>query len=282
MSEDQPSAGNRPLIGLTCGQEISFDIVSVAEGRVQDGGHQNRLGAGYSGAIEEAGGLPVILPIPYQVRSGPRTAASHAADLAAAALLESVDGLVLTGGPDLDPELFDEDPHPVLGKVDLARDCFELALARLALTRGIPTLGICRGEQVLAVAAGGDLYQDLGRQKPDCLKHRQDAARDAATHYVEIRDDTLLSELIGRPRLKVNSFHHQAVRRLPAGWLVSAIAPDGVIEAIEPKRSEGESGADGWVLGLQWHPENMWVVEPLFLRLFRGLIDAARRRRAGR
>lgn len=276
MDELLPPRNRRPLIGLTCGQEVSYNVIALVEGRVYDSGRQNQLGTGYTGAVEEAGGLPVAVVIPHRVAFGPRDGSAQAAEQAAAAVLESIDGLILTGGPDLDPEVFGEEPIPGLGKIDLPRDRFELALARQALDRGVPVLGICRGEQVLAVAAGGDLYQDLAAQKPDRLKHRQEAARDVATHHVDLGVGTLARELLGVPRIKVNSFHHQAVRRVPQGWLASALAPDGVIEAVEP---DPGAGRPGWALGVQWHPENMWLSEPTFLRLFRGLVEAAGRRR---
>jgi len=275
---------NPPVIVLTAAYE--------AERRV------SALGLDYSGAVEEVGGLAWIAPVPLRLREGARREADRLAAAAASGILDRGDGLLLTGGPDLDPETFGEDPIPGLGMVDDPRDRFELALARDALSRGLPVLGICRGAQVLAVAAGGTLYQDLASQRPGCLKHHQRAARSTATHYVSIDPDSLLFRLLEVTRLKVNSFHHQAVSGLPPGFAASALAPDGVIEALEPSPAGGPAGPDrlrgpagsgpgrgglqGWALGVQWHPENMWATEPVFLRLFTGLVEAARSERAGR
>ncbi|MCL6581239.1 MAG: gamma-glutamyl-gamma-aminobutyrate hydrolase family protein, partial [Firmicutes bacterium] len=236
----------------------------------------SRLGVDYTGGVEEAGGLPVIVAIPGRVREAPdREAAAHA-ERWAREVLAAVDGLLVTGGGDLDPAHFGEGPHANLGELEPARDHFELALVREALASGAPVFGICRGLQVLAVAAGGDLYQDLPSQVPGVLKHRQSAPRTARTHLVEVREGTLLARLLGGPGpLSVNSFHHQAVRRVPDGFRVSATAPDGVVEALE-------STGPGLAFGVQWHPENLWARDPVFLGLFRGLVDEASARRERR
>ncbi len=251
--------GNRPRIGVT-------------SGFVQDP-YATRLGLDYTGGLEEAGGLPLILPVPHRLREGAAGAGGAFAGELAAQALAAVDGLLLSGGKDLDPETFGEAPLRGLGEVEPERDLWELALARNALARGLPVFGICRGVQVLAVAAGGDLYQDLPSQKPDSLKHRQEAPRSAATHYVEVAPGTLLAGLLGSGPVKVNSLHHQAVRRVPAGFRVCAVAPDGVIEAIE---TDGAGRGRPFALGVQWHPEDLWKRQPVFLRLFAGLVDAAR------
>lgn len=267
----------RPRIGITCGLVIEGELRFA------------RLGLDYSGGVEEAGGLPLVLPIPYRIRHGlAREAEAVAASLAADSL-ETIDGLLVPGGFDLDPEFFGEGPIPALGKLEPPRDRFELALVRVALAKGLPVFGICRGIQILAVAAGGALYQDLPSQKPGCLKHLQEAPRDARTHLVEVERDTLLAERLGSGPLKVNSFHHQAISRMPQGYRVSAVAPDGIIEAIElagmgqrPGASAGPAGrGTGFAFGVQWHPENLWATEPVFLKLFAGLVEAAARYREG-
>ncbi len=262
--------GPRPVIGVTCG---------YAEDR-----RTTQLALDYSGGVEEAGGLAVAVPVPYRVREGLQREAAARAEAAAAEVLAVVDGLLLSGGPDLDPETFGEAPTRGLGRVDWPRDIFELALARGALAAGTPLLGICRGAQVLAVAAGGTICQDLASQNPGCLKHRQEAPRPTATHFVGVEPGTLLGRLLGVDRVKVNSFHHQAVARVPDGFQVSAVAPDGVVEGLEPAgaASGGPASGGGFCLGVQWHPECMWRTEPLFLRLFEGLVDAARTYREAR
>jgi len=263
---------------------------------------QVRLGADYTAGVEEAGGLPLVLPVPYALLGGPASDGPGAARRIAAGVLDAVDGLILTGGGDLDPAYFGEGPVPGLGAIEPARDQFEIALAGLALERGLPILGICRGVQVLAVAAGGDLYQDLPSQRPGSLKHRQEAPRHALTHSVEVEDGTVLARLLRPGTFAVNTFHHQAVRRVPDGFRVSAVAPDGVIEAIEATGAGGGTmggtmggamgaasgstsggamgGTAGWpVLGVQWHPENLWSRDRMFLNLFTGLVGAAARYR---
>jgi putative glutamine amidotransferase len=265
----------RPCIGITCGSIIEEER------------RFTRLGLDYSGSVEEAGGVPLVLPIPYRIGHGPaREAEAIAASLAADSLV-TIDGLLVSGGGDLDPDLFGEGPIPALRKIEPPRDHFELALVRAALARGLPVFGICRGLQVLAVVAGGALYQDLPSQRPGCLKHVQEAPRDARTHWVEVEPDTLLAERLGAGPLKVNSFHHQAISRMPQGYRVSAVSPDGVIEAIElagmgqaPGASADPTGREsGYAFGVQWHPEDLWATEPVFLKLFVGLVEAAARYR---
>jgi putative glutamine amidotransferase len=271
----------RPRIIVTCDYSGGVST-SPPGGNVPT----SQLGLDYSGGVEEAGGLPLVLPVPYRLRRGPWSEARAFADRFAVEVLDAADGLLLSGGPDLDPEFLGEEPLPRLGRVDGPRDILEMALAREALSRGLPTLGICRGLQVLIAAAGGGLYQDLAAQRPGGLKHRQDAERDVATHFVTVEEDSLIAALLRPGRLKVNSFHHQAVSRVPEGFRVSAAASDGVIEAVEQVGFSGAVPPDGaagpWFVGVQWHPENLWPREPLFLNLFTGLIEAARRYRRGR
>ncbi|MGO0123500.1 gamma-glutamyl-gamma-aminobutyrate hydrolase family protein [Desulfothermobacter acidiphilus] len=218
-------------------------------------GRRYQLGRLYVEAVHRAGGLPVLLP-PL-----PPTEAIAA--------LRLVRGLLLSGGGDLDPHYFGEEPLPYTRRIDPSRDAFELALAGLALKRSIPLLGICRGMQVLNVAAGGTLYQDLtlGSSRP--LKHYQEAPDWYASHWVEIRPDSRLSHILGGvTRIRTNSFHHQAVCRLAPGLRAVAWTSDGVVEAVE---AEGKTLA----LGVQFHPEAMVHQDPLFLRLFLALVQAA-------
>lgn len=257
-----PGPSGRPLIAVTCG--LTEDL------------RWSRLGVDYTGGVEEAGGLPVIVAIPGGVREAPDHEMAANAARWAREVLAATDGLLLTGGGDLDPAHFGEGPHANLGELEPARDHFELALVRGALASGTPVFGICRGLQVLAVAAGGDLYQDLPSQVPGVLKHRQSAPRTARTHPVKVREGTLLARLLGGPGLlSVNSFHHQAVRRVPEGFRVSATAPDGVVEALE-------GTGPGLAFGVQWHPENLWARDRVFLSLFRALVDEASARRQAR
>ena len=196
------------------------------------------------------------------------------------AVLDTCDGVLLTGGADVDPALYaDPARHPTT-VIDRARDDYELALTRAALDRGLPILAICRGVQVLNVAAGGTLVQDLPSEQPAALPHRAGGAPDSVAHEVDVSPGTRLERLLGgqldaNHRVGVNSRHHQSVRTVAPGFRVSATAPDGVIEAIEQPDAP-------FCLGVQWHPENFWRTGT-FATLFDGFVDAARlakRRRA--
>lgn len=209
--------------------------------------------------VSEAGGIPVMLPpigaLPEEI-------------------LDRMDGLVLTGGEDVDPARYGMEPSPFLGKVDARRDALELALAKEAAQRGMPILAICRGLQVLNVALGGSLVQDLPSERPSALRHRQEEASTEGTHEVRVSAGTLLAELAGSERLLVNSFHHQAVESTAPGLVESAQAADGVIEALE--------GRAGFMVGVQWHPECLH--SSFSPRLFGAFVEASRayadRRRA--
>ncbi|QZT33498.1 gamma-glutamyl-gamma-aminobutyrate hydrolase family protein [Caldalkalibacillus thermarum TA2.A1] len=208
-------------------------------------------------AVVQAGGLPFLLPNLWDASCIPEMA-------------RELDGLLLTGGGDIDPTLFGEEPHPKLGTITPRRDFFEYHLIRLFLEQNKPVLAICRGCQILNVAAGGDMYQDIGAQhKQKILQHTQLAPRAHASHYVQIEQNSLLFSIIGKERIKVNSFHHQAIRRPAPGFEVSGWASDGVIEAFESK-------CHRFILGIQWHPECMAVqgVQDA-LKLFRAFVHAA-------
>jgi putative glutamine amidotransferase len=187
------------------------------------------------------------------------------------AALDGLDGVLLTGGADVDPSHYGATTmHPTVD-VDPVRDAYELPLARAALSRQLPLLAICRGVQVLNVAAGGTLVQDLPSSHASSIDHAINEPRDAASHDVTIADGTRLAQSLGGElhdgRVAVNSRHHQAIDQLAGGFVVSAVAPDGVIEAIE--RPDG-----AFCLGVQWHPENFHA-SGKFSGIFRALIHAA-------
>lgn len=241
------ASGGRPRVGVTCSYDEKMQLYTLPRP--------------YADAVARAGGTPLILP--YLVEEPPENLAGLAEDL---------DGLLLIGGPDLDPVHYGEDPHPRLGEVTPERDRFELEVCRLALAAGLPVLAVCRGVQVLAVAAGGSLIQDIPAQVPGCLKHYQDAPRWYGTHRVSVTPGSRLAGLLAVTDLRVNSFHHQAVRQAPPGFQVVATAPDGIVEGLERP-------GPGFCVGVQWHPEWMWQRDPVFLGLFRGLVQAAGERR---
>lgn len=195
------------------------------------------LAKGYYQSIVQAGGTPVIIP-PF------------ADAQLIASLLERVDGILLSGGADIDPDFLGQEKHPTVS-VNPERDLPEMLLIRLACDRQIPILGICRGIQMLAAALGGKLYQDIVSQHDKALVgHDQSLPRYETSHTVNIEPDSLLARLYGKRQMQVNSFHHQAVMEAPAGFRVTATAPDGIIEAMESTTFRS-------IIGVQWHPECM-------------------------
>ncbi|EIM07508.1 hypothetical protein A1A1_04842 [Planococcus antarcticus DSM 14505] len=209
-------------------------------------------------AILMAGGLPIMLP--------------HLTDEADIdEIAEHIDGLFLAGGYDIDPTLFGEEPQPQLGVIIPARDAFELALAKKVLALKKPILGVCRGAQILNIAVGGDMYQDITTQvKGDLLQHQQRAPKFHGSHFLDVTEGSLLHRLTRQRRLKVNSRHHQANRHVPAPFIVSGVSSDGIVEAIESTQHQ-------FALGVQWHPENMARAEDsASIGIFSGFIAACR------
>jgi putative glutamine amidotransferase len=234
----------RPAVGITIGYD-------------EERPDRHLLREDYVKALVSAEGLPFVLA-PVFGRDVP-------------ALLDRLDGLILTGGSDVDPALYGAAPHPNLGSVIRPRDEFELALCREALARDLPILAICRGHQVLNVATGGTLVQDLPSEPSGGrVDHDPDVERATRVHDVRILEESRLHRLLAKESVGVNSFHHQAVRNLGAGLVATAWAPDGVVEGIEdPSRR--------FVLGVQWHPESFWREKEGFGALFRGLVAEAAR-----
>lgn len=208
----------------------------------------------YFRAVRNAGGIPVLLPF--------ITSKEEAAEV-----LDRLDGLLLSGGNDVDPQLYGEMPHPQMGAICPERDIAEPFYAQVALERNLPLLGICRGHQVLAVAFGGTLWQDIPAQVPAAMKHAQQAPRWYPSHPVTIRSESHLARLLGT-EVRVNTYHHQAVKEAPADWVVSATAPDGIIEAMEHPGSR-------FAISVQWHPESFTARDYNFDRLFQAFIEAS-------
>ena len=209
----------------------------------------------YIDAIHAAGGLPFLLPAVGDEET-------------AARFLARIDGILMPGGPDVDPVHFGEEPMLNYTLIDPYRDSFELSLARLAIKNDVPILGICRGVQMMNIAAGGDIYQDLKAQQDKVLIHDQRAPRWYPTHTVEVQPETMLSQILGELHVRVNSYHHQAVRKVAPAFRVNATASDGVIEGIESRSVR-------FALGVQWHPEHMWKAYPLFKGLFTAFVNEA-------
>ena len=212
-------------------------------------------------AVTAAGGVPWMIPL---LDDDPATLRE---------IYDRLDGLVLPGGVDLDPATYGEPAHPRCGRIDPARDRVELALTRWAIEDGKPLLGLCRGIQVINVALGGTLWQDIETQVPAALKHdyfpSAGYGRDHLAHAVELAAHSRLRRLLERDTLQVNSMHHQAIRELSPGLVATGMAPDGVVEAIEGR------AADRFLIGVQWHPEVFEERDESTRRLFRALMTAA-------
>jgi putative glutamine amidotransferase len=213
----------------------------------------------YVASVEQSGALVRVL----EVSESPR------------ALLSQLDGLLLTGGGDVDPVLYGEERHPAVYDAEPGRDEFEIDLARRAMDADLPLLAICRGAQVLNVAAGGSLVQDIPSALPTALSHSVNVPKDAPAHDVQVAAGSVLAGALGPSvtgdgSCRVNSRHHQSVGRLGDRLVVTASAPDGVIEGIE---SPGAT----FCVGVQWHPENFWRTGE-FRPLFEAFVGAARER----
>ncbi|MFI5257950.1 MAG: gamma-glutamyl-gamma-aminobutyrate hydrolase family protein [Gemmatimonadales bacterium] len=236
---------SQPSIALTATTEPIRGVV------------RTRLNAAYTAAARSAGLRPYILPV--------------LADRDAEEMLDGMAGLILTGGEDVDPKHFGEAAHPALGDVHPRRDEFELALVRAARARRIPTFAICRGVQVANVALGGTLVQDLPSEWPSALAHESGQGRADRTHVVRLAAGSRLARACGAVDITVNSMHHQAMARVADGLLAVAHAPDAVVEGVE------WTGDDWWMLGVQWHPEELVdTAEPWDRALFAAFAAAAR------
>ncbi len=236
-----------PLIGITCGRDSRADGVT-----------RHCQNDAYVNTVVQAGGAPVLIPL---VDAWP----------AVSALFQRLDGLLLSGGGDVEPALYGQQPHPQLGPVDPLRDSVEIALARSARIGSLPILAICRGIQVLNVALGGTLYQDIASEVAGALAHpyQPGNSRDHLAHTVQVSPNTRLAAILpGEAPLSVNSMHHQAVRDVAGSCVVSAVAPDGIIEAIEVPDHP-------FCIGAQWHPEEMVGRYPAMRGLFAALVGAA-------
>jgi putative glutamine amidotransferase len=210
-------------------------VVAVSATRRTDAGRERvALNTAYVHALTRAGLIPVIV-------------APMLAPEAACAALDRVQGLVLTGGEDVEPARYHAQPHAKLGETDAARDAVELALIAGAQRRRLPILAICRGIQIVNVALGGTLYQDLASERPGAIDHADTGAR----HGLSVQAGSLLHRTIGTARTTVNSRHHQAIRDLAPGLRATAWAEDGLIEGAESEQPDGP-----WMLAVQWHPED--------------------------
>ena len=234
-----------PLIGLTSYRHLNPNGVPL-----------NSITEAYVRAVSNAGAIPVMIPLGL---------AEESLD----ALLERLDGILFTGGGDVHPERYGSESHPLVDDVDPDRDRMEVHLLNRTLEQGIPFLGICRGLQVINVALGGTLFEDILDQRPNSLKHQYypNWSRNYLAHNVQVKQGSRLWQVLGSPTVQVNSLHHQGIRDLAAPLQATAFAPDGVIEAFE--LAEHPFG-----MAVQWHPE--WLQEhPPMQSIFRAFVRAA-------
>lgn len=220
------------------------------------------LASRYCDAIQNAGGLPIIIP-----HSPSRTQIRH--------LLWRVDGLLISGGGfDIDPRHYGEKPIASLGKIKAQRTFTEMESIALGLQRDLPMLGICGGAQAINVVLGGSLYQDIATQLPNAAEHQQGARNHSDGHIIELLCGTLLHKIFNRQTMKVNTTHHQAIRDPGKGLVINATAPDGLIEGIE-------STKHSFVLGVQWHPEVLAQRSPAHRKIFSSFISICKRLHRG-
>ena len=238
-----------PVIGLTVGESLLNRADEDAPQRTHAALRQD-----YLGAIEQAGGTPLLFPVET--------------DAQAASIIRRLDGLMLSGGSDVAPVHYGESPLNDAVRPQPMRDDAKMALLPAAHAVDLPVLAICRGMQVLNVTRGGTLYQDLPVQRPEGLPHQQEGEPDATGHDVLVEPGSRLHAIVRTDVLRTNSFHHQAVRETGRNLCVSARGEDGLIEALEDP-------ARRFLLGVQWHPEEL-LSEPRHLALFQALVEAAR------
>jgi putative glutamine amidotransferase len=246
-----------PLIGVTTSElHLPEQVKRLA--KAEPPMRELALGLAYPAAIAGAGGLPVVLP-PIEVD--------------VEAVVERLDGLLMSGGPDVHPSAYGAAPHPALGPTDAELDRVELAIARRADDLGLPVLALCRGAQVVNVARGGTLVQDIPDLVGGDVVHRQARPGLEPSHAVRISGSSRLHGVMELAEAPVNSFHHQAIAALGRGLTAVAWAPDGVIEAIEATDRD-------FLVGVQWHAESL-TERPEQARLFSAFIAAASRHAAG-
>lgn len=237
--------GNKPIIGLTGSYTLQNDAPT------------HTLGQSYFDAVRNFGGIPLLIPV-------------LAEEQELSWLVSQCDGLILTGGVDIDPVHFGEQLLNETVVVSPERDAAEQKVLDLAVRRDIPMLGICRGIQMLNVYFGGSLYQDIPGQIPSKIQHRMEKPFHRTCHGCDVIPDSPLFSLLGRDSIPVNSHHHQAVKNVAPGFQVMARSEDGIIEAICNPQKE-------FCWGVQWHPERIWDIESSSAEIFRAFIAACRK-----
>lgn len=231
----------KPLIGV-------LSNLSTIESGSSIGLERVFVSNAYVKAIEQSGGVPFIIPVNTNKENIKKQ-------------IEAMDGIIISGGVDVNPILYNEEPINELGVIHPDIDEFDVEAIKIALELNKPIMGICRGLQVLNVALGGTLHQDLSYTKCSKIKHVQDTKPYLGTHYIEIKEDSLLSEVLGN-KILVNTYHHQSIKDIGKELEVIAYSNDGIIEAIQ-------GTGNNFVLGVQWHPEMMCEKDEKMLNLFK-------------
>jgi putative glutamine amidotransferase len=224
------------IAGALWAQTSKLPLIGISGTHATGGGTQ--VNSTYIESVLRAGGVPIVLPI----NDNPEVLKK---------MVSSIDALIMTGGEDIDPlKYFNEEPIPGQGEINPERDAFDIALIKLAIERGIPLLGICRGHQLINVACGGTLYQDIPSQlrSSNLVKHRQQAPSWYGTHTVQLNPNSVFAKILGKTTIVTNSFHHQAVKDVAPGFVVTGEAKDGVVETMEMKGNPR-------VFSVQFHPE---------------------------
>ncbi|HEV8051270.1 MAG TPA: gamma-glutamyl-gamma-aminobutyrate hydrolase family protein [Parachlamydiaceae bacterium] len=239
----------KPLIGITS----RYINMRIGESL---GTHKLCLNNDYIDSITEAGGIPLILPIVLN-------------ETAIQAYASVVDGLLLTGGEDITPQLYGEEPSTKLTATAPDRDYFELGLIKAVLAQKKPILGICRGLQIINVSLGGTLHQDIASEFANtCVLHRQQSLEHVGCHSVKLSEGSILQRIFDVDSLITNSFHHQSIKTLGSGLTPTAQTSDGIIEGVEMPQEK-------FIIGVQWHPECMLKSDPNTIKLFKSFIQAA-------
>lgn len=244
----------KPVIGITCNYDYR-DAVGIASHMGPETQDWQFLAADYVNAVQESGGIPLLIPHCENPES-------------ILGMLDRLDGLLFSGGCDVDPLRYGERAKSYCGTLFPRRDEEEILLVRTAIEKKLPMLGICRGLQIMTVALGGSLYQDLGKEAKGEEHFTIMYPRNAVTHEAKLKEGSRVAEVFGKDVIGVNSFHHQSVKTVPENAAVTAESPDGIVEAVE--FTDGHS----FTVGVQWHPEMMYDSAEQ-KKLFRALIEAA-------
>ena len=238
----------KPFIGITCDYMMSEKESSLGQERYF-------ASKDFIDAVVDAGGVPVLIPI-----------LSSEEDMLR--IMDTLDGIILSGGFDVNPIFYGEEPTKHVGFTYTPRDLCELFIVKAAIEKDMPILGVSRGQQIMTVAFGGSLYQDISYNEDSYVNHFQRASITDIGHYVNIIPGTKLHKIFDTDRVLVNSFHHQASKEVPKNFTVTAMSADGIIEAIEHKSKP--------IMAVQWHPEIMIRKHPVMLRIFEEFIKSCK------